>query len=88
MAKLSFTCSPVVVSKEGSPELPGFHVEGGGSSPKTLGRAERWGWVGSFTGGAGRRRKEEKRGRRIISRQWMVVVDVAGGELLLCSTWR
>jgi hypothetical protein len=67
MEKLSFTYSPVVVSKEGSLELLGFRVEGGGSSPKTLGRAERWGWVSSFIGRAGRRSKEEKGGRGIIS---------------------
>jgi hypothetical protein len=82
MAKLSFTCSPLVVSKEGSPEFPGFRVEGGCSSPKSLGKAERGGWVGSFTGGARRRRKDEHGGRGIISRQLMLAVGGTGGVLL------
>jgi hypothetical protein len=68
MGKLSFICSPLMVSKDGIPEFLGFHVEDGFSSPRSLGKVERGGWVGSTTGGARRRCKDEQSERGIISR--------------------
>jgi hypothetical protein len=49
-----------MVSEDGCPLFPGFREEGGCSSPKFLGEAERGVWVGSATGGARRRRRMNK----------------------------
>jgi hypothetical protein len=69
-----------MVSEEGSPELPGFPVEGGCSSPKSLGMAGQGGWVVSFTGGARRRRREEHGSQGIRSRLMMLSIEGPGGD--------
>jgi hypothetical protein len=69
-------------SEDGCPLFPGFREEGGCSSPKFLGEAERGVWVGSATGGARRRREDEQSGRGIIARQLKCAIGGTGGVVM------